>query len=79
MSDIQRCFVSQYVKVIFTSLSDAKYTHIKWVPVTKTWSVLRLQLEEMASRCVGRLGIYLISSFGQPTWDGPLAGGFWGD
>jgi len=44
-----------------------------WVFVTTTWSVLQLRMEETVSKYGGQLGIYRISSFGQPTRGGSPA------
>jgi len=43
------------------------------VPFTIPWQVLRLQVDEMASRYGGLLQIYWISSHRQPTRGGPPA------
>jgi hypothetical protein len=43
--------------------------------VTTAWRVLRLRMEEKASRYGGQVRINLISRSGQPTTDGPPAWG----
>jgi hypothetical protein len=40
-----------------------------WSPVTRLWRVLRLRMEETASRYGRQLRMYWISSRGQPTRD----------
>jgi hypothetical protein len=49
--------------------------HLMWVAVIKERRVFKLRMEEAASRSEGHLRIYLINSYGQPTWDIPPAWG----
>jgi hypothetical protein len=53
-------------------------TMLSGSPVTTAWGVLRLRIEETASRYGGQLRIYWISSRGQPTVGGLPAWGLGG-
>jgi hypothetical protein len=61
------------IKVLLRSLFG-RY-HVKWVPVTTAWSVLRLWMEETASRYGGYPWIYLIGNRVEPITGGPTASG----
>jgi hypothetical protein len=50
--------------------------HIMWVPVTTAWCVLRLQMEETASRIWKVATNILNKSHGQSTEGVPLSQGF---
>jgi hypothetical protein len=54
------------------------YSMLSGSGVTTAWRVLRLQMEEKASRYGGQLRIYWISSRGQPTRGGSPAWGLGG-
>jgi hypothetical protein len=60
-------------------ISASTWPMLSGSPVTMAWHVLRLQMEETASRNGGYLRIYWIRGCGQPTGDGSTALGLgWG-